>query len=284
MAEQAFRPAGLPISGRLTPAAFPFYTTGEDNLRIVSYNAAAGVVVKLTARLLGSDGRPTPDNWTHAPTTDRAAKSDDFPLSGLTLLNLQVSVVAGTPVMGQTYVVVQLIRGLGAAAIVLGTIASGYVTPARAIGWPGSPLESPLENGGYYRQVQGTVPALGTDWAETVPTGARWQLVMLSLQLFTDATPVNRWPIVRLPTSATTYLMIVPPAPVPASNVLFYDLAAELLAQNQTTAAGVLRFNVALPPEARLLAGQNFNVVTLNLAAGDSWSLPVYLVREWLEG
>lgn len=282
--EQVFAGAQLVVGGgRVLPSPSQFYFTGEDRLRLLSANALVGARLKMQARSVGPDGTTQAHSFDHVPNADRSVKVTEHEIGKGSLLNVTVFAGAGAPVIGQTYVMVQIIRGSGAAAVILGTILGGYVTAAQALGFPGSPITNSLDGGGYYRQVQGTVPALGVDWSETVPAGARWQLAMLDVNLFTDATIVNRWPIVRLPMSASTYLMIVPPAPVPANTVLFYDLAAALVAQNQTTAAGVLRFNAALPAEGRLLAGQTFNVVTLGLTATDSWSLPVYLVREWLD-
>jgi hypothetical protein len=76
--EQIIRP-GAPASGRVTPASFPFYTTGEDNLRITSWNSATGVALKDERPLIDAAGRAIPDSWDHTPNTDRSAKT--FPTS-----------------------------------------------------------------------------------------------------------------------------------------------------------------------------------------------------------
>lgn len=280
MAEQAFRPAALPISGRVTPAAFPFYTTGEDNLRIVSRNAAAGVIVQLTARLLGSDGRPTPMTPRHTPATDRSSTSNDFGLSGLTLLNLQVSVVAGAPIMGQTYVVVQLIRGMGAAAIVLGTIASGYVTVTRAIGWPGSPLESPLDGGGYPRHIVGSAPGAGNGILEAVPTGARWALRTFRATLLTSAVVANRRARFVYFVGGLPYYTVASVVDVPALTQRTFNWAE---GTPSVTAVDASHVNVALPRGITAPAGMSLLVSVENMDAADVLAAPQYTVDEWLD-
>src|SRR5204863_2582589 len=94
----------------------------------------------------------------HVPNTDRSVKTSDHPLGVGQLLNLTVFASAGAPLIGQTYVKVQLIRGVGAAAIVLGTLLGGYVTAVHALGFPGSPIENSLTATPAIRYITGTNP------------------------------------------------------------------------------------------------------------------------------
>lgn len=280
--EQVFAPPPFPASGRVTPAAFPFFTTGEDNLRIVTYNARANVKVQVVARLLGTDGRPSAQRWDHTPNTDRSAKSDDFPLSGLTILNLQVTVIAGAPVLGQTFVLMQLIRGVGTAALVLGTIASGYVSPARAVGWPGSPLESTLDSGGYYRTITGTTPAAGAEITETCPTGARWDVVSVNTSLVPVIDHNPRICALSFNTGGTYSFAAWPRAAYNADRQLQWIFSqspelSDILFKTRTEA------NVPICQPSTLLAGDFFQTSTDGLIAGDQFNPPTYLVREWLE-
>lgn len=277
------RSTAVSVGGRVIVSPTSFYLTGEDRLRIVSANAKAGVALAVQWRTASLAGETKPSAQVHTPNTDRSVKTEDYELGTGTLLNVTVFARSGAPVVGQTYVMVQLVRGIGAAAIVLGTLLGGYVSAGEALGFPGSPIQNSLESGGYYRAINGTAPAAGVEVSETVPAGARWQLLMLGMSLLTDGTVVNRWPILELLMAIGLPLQIVPPAPVPAGTLLAYDAAIGLLAQNQTTAGALLRFNVALPAEHRLLTGQGFRTFTPGLAAGDGWTQPHYLVREWLE-
>lgn len=279
--EQVLNPSGALVSGRITPSVFPFYTTGEDNLRIVSFNTAGGVKLRLVARLLGRDGRPSPSGWDHTPNTDRSAKTSDFPLSGQTLLNVHISASAGTPLIGQCYVIVQLIRGLGAAAIVVGTILAGPVTATQSLGFPGSPIQSAIEGIGYLREVIGTTPAAGAEILETVPTGARWQVLAFRFVLTTNATVINRKVNFRVTLANTSFGFISA-----NTNVLTAGLAGDFSVtpnvgyQND---AALSLFTIPMPQDTTLLAGAKLGTTTSALQAGDQFSSPRYLVREWLD-
>lgn len=278
--EQVYRPAGAAISGRVTPAAFPFFTTGEDSLRVTSFNSVTGVTLKVVARLLGSDGRPSPDSWTHTPATDRSAKSDDFPLSGLTLLNLTVFAGAGSPLIGQTFVIVQLIRGIGTAAIVLGTILQGYVTGTQAIGWPGSPIQDSISGGGVTRFIQGTDPPAGAQISETVPTGARWELLTIGASLTTSVAAGNRRPRLTITSGAVHLIDNYHPATVIASTSAGFAWGA---GTPQPTAFTATAAYSALVQGLPLRAGDLIGIDHEGGAAGDNWGAPLFYVREWLE-
>lgn len=280
MAESVSRPSAFPASGRLSPGVFPFYTTGEDNIRLLSYNGAAGVQLKVNARSLNSRGEAIADSWDHTPNTDRSVKASDFALSGTALLNITVFATAGTPQIGQTFVILQLVRGVGAAAIVLGTILQGYVTATQAIGFPGSPIQSSLDSGGYYRQVTGATPAAGNNIAEFCPTGARWQLTGLEFQFTANANPGVRslyvsWTMTGASVGRSAAVVTVNPG---NGGTFDYVVGMPLTAP---IAAGL---NISgLPPDLIILAGGFFSVTIAGGAAGDQLSAPSYTLREWLE-
>ena len=159
--------------GRVIASPFQFVTTGEDALRLVSVNARPGVRLKIQARRYNTAGGIDANAWDHIPNDDRTPRSDDYPIGVGALLNLTVFASSGTPLVGQTFVIVQLVRGVGAAAIVLGTMLQGYVTSTQGLGWPGSPITSSTDAEPCVRAIQGTQPAPGVEISETVPTGAR---------------------------------------------------------------------------------------------------------------
>lgn len=279
--EEIHSPSGALTSGRILPAVFPFYTTGEDNLRIVSFNSAAGVKLRMVARLLGRDGRPTPSGWDHTPNTDRSSKSNDFPLSGQTLLNVHVTASAGTPLIGQCYVIVQLIRGLGAAAIVVGTVLAGSVTATQSLGFPGSPLQAAVEGIGFLREVTGTVPGAGAEILETVPTGARWQVLSFRFTLTTSGTVANRKVNFRITlANASVGYVSANPNLLTAGLVGDYSVAPNIGYQND---APLSLFTIPMPQDTTLLAGAKLGTTTSALQVGDQFIAPRYLVREWLD-
>ena len=280
MAEQVFRPATGLISGRVTPAVFPFFTSGEDNLRLVSFNSVTGVKLRLTVRTLGDNGRPIPGGVDQIPATDRSSTSTDCPLSGTTILNVDVHATAGVPKVGQTFVIVQLIRGLGTAAIVLGTILQGYVTTTQGLGWPGSAIVSSTDGEPALRTLTGTTPAAGAEALETVPTGARWELLAVLCVLTTNAVAGARTPNVQIADAAGRLSQTVN-----ASALNNLQTGTFYLAQNLAYGSipASLIFNWPIPQGLRLLAGQTFGTTTAGLQAGDQWSAPIYSVRDWLD-
>ena len=279
--EVVFPASLVPFAGgRILPSPAQFYVTGEDRLRIVSVNSLTGVTLKLQWRFANSDGQAIPSSQDHTPNTDRSVKTQDYELGVGSLLNVTVFANAGTPRVGQTYVMVQLVRGIGAAAIVLGTLLAGYVTSTQALGFPGSPIASSLESGGLVRTIQGATPAAGAEFRETVPTGARWQLLGAQASLATSAAPANRRPV---------FVWSVNGAQVGASAQVV-DVAASQSgvfnwAQGMPLSAAIFAgVNVVgLPFDLQLLAADFFASQTTNLQAGDQWTLTRYVVREWLE-
>jgi hypothetical protein len=279
MAETIIRP-GVPASGRVTPASFPFFTTGEDDLRVVSYNSAPGVALKLNARLLDSRGNATPQSWDHTPNTDRSAAITDHPLSGCSLLNLTMFAAAGAPKTGQTFVLVQLVRGRGAAALVLGTILAASVTSTLAIGWPGSPIQTPFDVTPPPRWILGTTPAAGAEISETAPAGARWELIAALAAMITSAAAVNRIAHLDFVHSGRFYAESFHSGAlvVGASNRLSWAQGTQVAVD-----AFGANFMVPIPAGIMLGAGDSFVTTTTNIQAADQWSQPQYLVREWLE-
>lgn len=281
MPELVIRPAA-PASGRITPASFPFYTSGEDNLRITSWNSAAGVKLKINGRLLDGAGRPSADSWDHTPNTDRSARSTDLPLSGTTLLNITVFASAGTPQMGQTLVKVELIRGIGTAALVLGTILFGAVTATQAIGFPGSAIQTSLDVGGYYRTITGSAPGGGQPILETVPTGARWELRGVTHSVLYG--PVANFPLQFevLDASGNIVCGVYSQHNYPGSGATYQS--------SWTSGYGVPYTNSA-PPRPQLYSGLPFPLVMLagaafrviNTGSVITLGAPTYQVREWVE-
>src|SRR5262252_2154961 len=138
-----FYPAlGAPsIAGGARVIASPFQFLGDADtwLRVTSACSVAGVVLAIQGRRLDDNGELKPITETHAPNSDRSIKTTEILLGAGALLNLTVFASAGTPLVGQCYVMIQLLRSHGATAIVLGTILGGYVTANLAFGFRGPP-------------------------------------------------------------------------------------------------------------------------------------------------
>lgn len=266
--------------GKILPSPSQFYLTGEDRLRIVTVCSVTGVTVAIRARIADFNGDTKPEGWTHLPASNRTTRSEDYPVGDGSLLNVTVFASAGTVRIGQLYVMVQLVRGFGAAAVVLATLLAGYVTTTTALGFPGSPIESSVEGYGAYRRITGTTPALGGEISETVPTGARWQLLGVNATLTTSVVAVNRTPNLYMDDGGSQYFASGQPVPVGASSTTAYWWAVGMPLAVQV---GLIGSMAGLFEPNRMIAGTRFFTITSNLQAGDQWSPPNYLVQEWLE-
>lgn len=280
-AGKVFPAVGLATAGgRILPSPSEFYLTGEDRLRIVSCNALAGVSLKVQWRTVDPEGDVKPNSQDHTPNSDRTVRSQDFELGTGSLLNVTVFANAGAPRIGQTYVMVQLVRGLGAAAIVLGTLLAGCVTTTQALGFPGSPILNSSDAGYVQRTISGTTPAAGAAFLEAVPTGARWEVVSILASYQASGIAGNR---------ATNLLFASGASPIAISPTLFIVTAGQLVTYAWMAGIGDTGSNLAfgvwrgLVPALGLRGGDHFNSFTSGMDVGDQWGALIYTVREWLE-
>lgn len=279
--ERVFVAQPFPTAGsRVIASPFQFWSTGEDNLRVVSVNALAGVTLKIQGRFIDAAGVIGAASWDHTPASDRTVRSSEFPLGVGAVLNLVVYAGGATPKIGQTFVIVQLIRGTGAAAIVLGTLLQGYVTSTQALAWPGSPLENSVAGEPTVRHIVGTTPAAGVELSETVPTGARWEVLTFRVALATSATVATRRAFLTIAHAGVGSMQYNPAGTQAASQNFSYEWAANMPVLYD---GGNGICNQPLPARLMLQGGDSVHTVTTSLQAGDQFNSIWYSVREWLE-
>lgn len=266
-------PAGAESNGR--------FLLLDDNVRITSYNAATGVVLACRSRMLGLDGLVQVSNDSQTPNTDRTAKASIFPSDEGWLLGGLVVPTSGTPLDGQCFVVAEIVRGQGPAALALEVIAFGYVTAKQPLRFPSLSLVRSLDGQGAVRVITGATPGAGAEISETVPTGARWELLSFATVLTDGAAVANRIPTLVLDDGTTAYGIFPSPSSIPASTAETF-VWAQGAAQpiNAVVAAQIAPIGV----NNRLSAGHRIRTLTGLLQAADQYSAIRYLVREWLEG
>jgi hypothetical protein len=281
MAERVFpaRPFDLG-GGRILPSPNQFYLTGEDALRVVSVNAVTGVAIKVFCRTANPQGDTVAQGFDHVPTADRVSKTQDYEIGDGSLLNVTAYVSSGAPLVGQTFVVVQLVRGRGAAAVVLGTILAGYITRTQAIGFPGSPIRTSTEGEPAIRTIVGTTPAAGGEIVESVPTGARWELLGLMALLITSVQVATRIPTLFFLNPNGGFCLTLHVGSLAASSQANVTFGAGL---TSIAPAGANSLQAPLPQPMPLLAGETFQTSTVGLQSLDQYSGVRYTVREWLE-
>lgn len=265
---------------RVVVTPYPFGVSDADNLRIVSVNSAPGITIEIHGRTVVGGFESKPFRYVHTPNSNRTAKAEDFVLGAGLVTNLSVFAAGGSPLIGQTFVIIQLVRSMGAVAYVMGTLLAGYVTSTQGVGWPGSAIESSIEGGGYYRTIVGTQPAAGAGINETVPAGARWELCSLYAVLTTNGAVANRVVELDAFTGANAKVVSMSPVNQPASRSWGYIWGVGML---NTTRADGGSYNLPWPTPMALLAGDTIQSQAVGLQAGDQWNAPVYTVRELLE-
>lgn len=264
---------------QLSPSSV--YLRIDDNLRVTAYNALASVVLQVRSRVLSLDGQVQGSADAFTPSTARAASASVIITDEGWLLGGEVFVSGAAPLVGQTFVVVEIVRGSSGTVTPLQVIAAGYVTAKMPLVFPSSPIASALDGSGAVRSIAGTTPGAGADISETVPTGARWELLSFQATLVTSVAAANRVPQLTLDDGATVYFRLggalnqaasltqrrtwFPGAPAP-----FLDNANSV--------------PYPIPINLRLGAGHRIRTLTTAIDAADQWSAVQYLVREWIEG
>lgn len=248
----------------------PFLVTGEDRLRVTGRNGATGVTIAISGRFLTIDGELQPLSYDLVPPTDFSAGTVEFALGDGWILNLVARVTAGTPQDGETYALVEVIRGSGAAGIVLGTLLGGFVTDACDLAWPGSLIGSSAAGPGALRPIAGADPAAGAEWTITIPTGTRYRLRSVSAVLVTDATAANREVSIVVTAGAVVVASVASGVNHVASQTRRYNAFPAAV---RGAAAQVLDLLVPLP-YVELRGGDTITSVTTNLQAGDNWGAP----------
>jgi len=279
--EQVFLAQPVPAAGgRIIVSPFQFAVDGDDHLLIEGWNTVTGCALNVIWRFAEIGQAVKPYQRTLALTADRVVSELVVPLGVGYLVNLAVFASGANPRVGQTFVCIKLQRGLGAAALTLGLLVQGYVTAEQGLGWPGSPIEDSIAGGGVIRSFIGTNPGFQSEISETVPTGARWQLLNFAATLTTGADVRNRRPVFGMVTAAAEVYRSAQPGTMAANSAARWFWAVGLA--HEVFVAGDARL-AGLPTEAILLSGDSvFTVVDTGMAS-DDWAAPVLLVREWLE-
>src|SRR5213592_2214118 len=137
------------------------YVTGEDNLRLTTIGSLAGVTVALEGRRVTPSGCIVPLGERHVASSNRVASSNIFPLGDGVLTHVQLRASAGAPRRGQTFAILEVVRGRDGTVQPLATLLQGYVTTTPKLAWPGIPIGASSDGPGLIRSVTGTNPAAG---------------------------------------------------------------------------------------------------------------------------
>lgn len=266
---------------RFILSPFQFLVSGEDNLRVTSFNSLASVVLTMTGRFFDLATRDIQAfTFTHTPNTDGTAAQSLHQLGTGYLLNLAVRATTGSPSPGRTYVLIELVRGLTGATQFLATLGADYVTARQGLSWPGSAVVSSTAGEGAIRSITVANPAAGADWVHTVPTGFRWEVVSIAALFTTDANAANRRPQIVFTDGTTAVFRGAASANFTASTGWLTSWAQGHGSVADATSGVVTG---GLPVNNRVLAGFVIASSTGAIQAADAWTNIRLSVREWLE-
>lgn len=259
----------------------PFLFELEDALEIDSIGSLANVTIVVSGVMLGADGQIKPFKFLHTPASNRTLATTRQHIGSGWLLRARVAASAGTPNVGQVFVWLRTCRGLLSNAEINGVIASGYVTANTDVCYPGDQMVDPTDGAGVIRSITGSTPAAGAEIAETVPTGARWELLMFKATLITSAVVATRAVILRFDDGVNEFFRSDANFNHVASTTGVYNFGQGLVTPLSGHVGGLL---AGLPINNRLPAGARIRTLTSAIDVGDQYSAVQYLVREWIEG
>jgi hypothetical protein len=259
------------------PSLYPL--DGSERLRIWTAQSITTAFPVVTARILNRAGRVQRLVRSIAQGAgNRAVNSIDFELGEGFLLDVTIR-AAGTVIAGQIWALAELIVGLGGEKQTSVTLAQGYVTVNSPAWGPGGPSLGSLDGQGAIRSVAGTTPAAGAELSDTVPTGARWELIAIVATLTTSAVVANRTPVLLLDDGANVVWRVGSAQTQAASTTESYSFG-QGTARSGTNPSAVVDI---LPNRGALLAGWRIRTLTAGIDVGDQYSAIRYWVREWLE-
>lgn len=209
----------------------------------------------------------------HTTNSNRSLSSSVVAITGSPIFLTARSLTANI-VRGQCYVRVSLrIEG-----IIVATLFAGYVSTLESQAFPNGAISSPLEGGGHFRVITGTDPASGSDFSESVPTGAMWRVQSVISTLSCDATVINRTAHIIFDDGASVvYRSLV------NSNVVASQTA--MLVWGNSGAAGVttgVSPHGFIPDSMHISAGFRVRSSIVGLQAGDDLDAPVLYVEEFM--
>ncbi len=254
------------------------YIGQEDWASVTAYNAVAGATFSVFLRILTPQGIVVPFEDDYSPAATRAAVTNDRPLTEGYLLSATVRTTSAVK-RGQLYCQLQLRRNGPPAGVLYHTFISDYVHLGYAPFWPAATQRGPTEGPGILRSFNVPNPAAGADWAQAVPTGARWRLVSLQATLSTSVVVANRNPGLVFDDGANIFWSAPSQRISAASSALAYSWGNQGVVALTTASTGS---GDTMPPEY-LFAGFRVRATTVALQAADQWSGINLLVEEWIE-
>lgn len=278
--ERVYNPTTGSVGRGLLASPLQFFFGGEDRLELTCISLRGSVTIGLGLRIQTEAGEILASAETHTTPAAATWETKYFPIGRGYVLNAVLYLVSGSPMRGQCWVRLRLVRGENQTPQPLGTLLQGYLTLRRDLAFPGSPLEHASEGQGALTFSAPSI-AVSSEWTLTVPNYTRWRVLGADLLLTTSAVVASRFVILYAQSSGgSTYFRSAHSVSVPASSAVEFVWAAGMPLLSQVL-AGV---SVAgLMDDLYLAPGSVVRTVTGNMQVGDAWGGGLY-VEEWVSG
>lgn len=256
------------------------WVTPDDLLIVGVRNALVGVTLLLSGRIWHLDGSVNEFAIPITPGSARALQFFQMQLEYGFLVSVTVQVAAGSPHHGQTLASILIARPPLASFGAKMLLAQDYVTTSWGPLWPGGRQAAGVDGQGMLYSIAVTTPGAGSDWTQTVPTGARWRVWGATATLATDAVAGVRIPSLVVDDGANILVNTRPGFTQTVSLTLLWGWG--LGHQAPVVAPGTAGVEPSLGP-LPLFAGWRIRTSTAALDVGDTWTGIRLLVEEWLE-
>jgi len=273
-------PAAVMDATGLRPAPFQFYLTGAEHLRIVSISTVQGPTVRIHGRFWREQDRAIGAfAFEHLPLGVLVQNRQDYALTAGALLNLCVFIDEGLPAGTQTFVRVQIIRGLTGATTILGTLLQGYLRVGQDLAWPGTPIGR-LDDGPGELVVPTWTPIAGNPLIDlVVPTNEEWRIDAATALFTASAVAGVRTLVVAIVRSGGVAAFSADdPLVTGAGTSVQVSIGAGLQA---SPASPLAQHVLPFPTFARIVAGDLLRFFIGGAQVGDLIAGGQVLIRSW---
>lgn len=175
-----------------------FYIRMEDEIRLSVFTTTASLTVTLEGILLDLDGDAKPFNIIVNPTSDGVRTSKQVRVGPGFVLYCEPRLSGGTPAIGNTTVVVEVVQSDNATAPVVKQVAFGSLTATGF--YPYQDIANTVTTSGTVsvsnnptpQLISGTTPAAGAEFVMTVPASTVWVVKHVNFKFVASAAAANR--------------------------------------------------------------------------------------------
>lgn len=239
----------------------------DDTVVIFIASSGTGGVVRVTARVLRTDGVVVPLSADIAIASAAGFQQNPFPLTEGYLLSLAMMTVGHSDTF-PCYVRAVLFREAQGQNIPTQVLAAGYAENNNPIAYPGMQSLSPHDGGGFTRRFTFGPPAAGAELSVQFPSGFRYRIISCFFTLTTSATAGNRQIVITLDDNNNIFWRFGAAANQAPSTTVNYNLG-QAIGPATDIAGDVL---IPLPTEATIWNAGSIKTITAALAAGDQYS------------